>query len=58
VAKAKEVVAVLERLSDADWKQVTAAEHWTVSVTVHRQNFLSECRFGRSSFDIMMEGHT
>jgi hypothetical protein len=35
VAKAQEAVAVLERLSDADWKQVTAAEHWTVGVTAH-----------------------
>jgi hypothetical protein len=50
-------VAVLERLSDADWKQVTAAEHWTVSVTVHHQNFLPECRSGHSSFDNLLEGH-
>jgi uncharacterized MAPEG superfamily protein len=35
VAKAKEALAVLERLSDVDWKQVTAAEHWTVGVTAH-----------------------
>jgi uncharacterized protein (TIGR03083 family) len=34
-AKTQEAVAVLERLSDADWKQVTAAEHWTVGVTAH-----------------------
>jgi Mycothiol maleylpyruvate isomerase N-terminal domain len=35
VAKAQEAVAVLERLSDADWKQVTAVERWTVGVTAH-----------------------
>jgi Mycothiol maleylpyruvate isomerase N-terminal domain len=35
VVKAQEAVAVLERLSDADWKQVTAAERWTVGVTAH-----------------------
>jgi hypothetical protein len=35
VAKAQEAVAVLERLSDADWKQLTAAERWTVGVTAH-----------------------
>ena len=35
VAKAQEAVAVLERLSEADWKQVTAAERWTVGVTAH-----------------------
>jgi Mycothiol maleylpyruvate isomerase N-terminal domain len=35
VAKAQEAVAVFEKLSDADWKRVTAAEHWTVGVTAH-----------------------
>jgi hypothetical protein len=35
VAKVQEAVAVLERLREADWKQVTAAEHWTVGVTAH-----------------------
>ena len=34
-AKAQEAVAVLEKLSDADWKKVTEAEHWTVGVTAH-----------------------
>ena len=33
--KAQEANAVLERLSDADWKKVTAAEKWTVGVTAH-----------------------
>jgi hypothetical protein len=28
-------VDVLERLSDADWKQVTVVERWTVGVTAH-----------------------
>jgi hypothetical protein len=34
-AKAAEATAVFERLSDADWKKVTAAEKWSVGVTAH-----------------------
>ena len=34
-AKAEEAAAVLGKLSDADWKKVTAAEKWTVGVTAH-----------------------
>jgi DinB superfamily len=34
-AKAREAVAMLERLSDGEWKQVTGAEKWTVGVTAH-----------------------
>jgi uncharacterized damage-inducible protein DinB len=34
-AKAQEATAVLEKLSDADWKKVTAAEKWSVGVTAH-----------------------
>jgi hypothetical protein len=34
-AKANEATAVIERLSDADWKKVTAAEKWSVGVTAH-----------------------
>ena len=34
-AKAQEATAVMERLSDADWKKITAAEKWTVGVTAH-----------------------
>jgi hypothetical protein len=34
-AKAQEATAVLEKLSDADWKKVTDAEKWTVGVTAH-----------------------
>jgi hypothetical protein len=34
-AKRGEAVAVLAKLSDADWKKVTAAEKWTVGVTAH-----------------------
>ena len=34
-AKASEATAVLERLSDADWKKVTTAEKWAVGVTAH-----------------------
>jgi hypothetical protein len=34
-AKAQEATAALEKLSEADWKKVTAAEKWTVGVTAH-----------------------
>ena len=34
-AKAQEATAVLEKLSDADWKKMTAAEKWSVGVTAH-----------------------
>src|SRR5438094_10299387 len=34
-AKAHEATATLEKLSDADWKKVTAAEKWSVGVTAH-----------------------
>lgn len=34
-AKVEEGTALLERLTDADWKKTTAAEHWTVAVTAH-----------------------
>lgn len=34
-AKAQEATAVFERLSDADWTKVTAAEKWSVGVTAH-----------------------
>lgn len=34
-AKVGEATALLERLSDADWKKTTAAEKWTVGVTAH-----------------------
>ncbi len=34
-AKAAEMTAALEKLSDADWKKVTAAEKWPVGVTAH-----------------------
>ena len=34
-AKAQEATAILENLSDADWKKVTEAEKWTVGVTAH-----------------------
>jgi uncharacterized protein (TIGR03083 family) len=33
--KTREAVATLEKLGDADWKKVTAAEKWTVGVTAH-----------------------
>jgi hypothetical protein len=34
-AKVQEATGVLEKLSDADWKKVTAAERWPVGVTAH-----------------------
>ncbi len=34
-AKVEEATALLEKLSDADWKKTTAAEKWTVGVTAH-----------------------
>jgi hypothetical protein len=34
-AKAREATAVFERLTDADWKRITAAERWPVGVTAH-----------------------
>ena len=33
--KARDAVATLVKLGDADWKRVTAAEKWTVGVTAH-----------------------
>ena len=34
-AKAQEATAVLERLSEADWKKTTSAEKWSVGVVAH-----------------------
>jgi len=34
-AKAQEATAVLEKMSEVDWKKVTEAEKWTVGVTAH-----------------------
>jgi len=34
-AKVEEATALLEKLSDADWKKTTTAEKWTVAVTAH-----------------------
>jgi uncharacterized damage-inducible protein DinB len=34
-AKVGEASALLEKLTDADWKKTTAAEKWTVGVTAH-----------------------
>src|SRR5919108_84283 len=34
-AKVQEATSVLEKLSDADWKKVTAGEKWSVGVTAH-----------------------
>ena len=33
--KVRDAVAVLEKISDADWKKVTANEKWPVGVTAH-----------------------
>ena len=34
-AKVQEATAVLEKLSDADWKKVTSAEKWPICVVAH-----------------------
>jgi hypothetical protein len=34
-AKAAEMTATIEKLSDADWKKPTAGEKWSVGVTAH-----------------------
>ncbi len=34
-AKAQDASAVLERLSDADWRKTTSAEKWSVAVVAH-----------------------
>jgi len=34
-AKVQEATAVLEHLSDADWKKTTSSEKWTVGVVAH-----------------------
>jgi hypothetical protein len=34
-AKAQEVTGAIEKLSDADWKKMTAAEKWSVGVVAH-----------------------
>ena len=34
-AKAQEVTSTIERISDADWKKVTASEQWPVGVVAH-----------------------
>ena len=33
--KARDAAAVIDKLSDADWKKVTEGEKWTVGVTAH-----------------------
>ena len=34
-AKAREVLATMQGLSEEDWKKVTQAEKWSVGVTAH-----------------------
>ncbi|HZP39675.1 MAG TPA: maleylpyruvate isomerase N-terminal domain-containing protein [Methylomirabilota bacterium] len=34
-AKAAELTATIQKLSDADWQKITAAEKWPVGVTAH-----------------------
>src|SRR5262245_477846 len=34
-AKVEEATALLEKLSDADWRKTTAPEKWTVAATAH-----------------------
>ena len=33
--KAQEAIAILKKLSDADWKKMTEAEKWSVAATAH-----------------------
>ena len=40
-AKVGEATALLEKLSDADWKKTTAAEEWTVAATAHHVSSMS-----------------
>src|SRR5918992_1052567 len=34
-AKVRDAMAILDTLSDADWRKVTEAERWPVGVTAH-----------------------
>src|SRR6267142_2692713 len=34
-SKAQEATAMIEKLSDADWKKITSAEKWPVGVVAH-----------------------
>ena len=34
-AKVQEATGVMQKISDADWKKITAAEKWSVGVTAH-----------------------
>ena len=41
-SKASELTSTIEKLSDVDWKKVTAAEKWPVGVTAHHVAGLHE----------------
>ena len=34
-SKASELTSTIEKLSDVDWRKVTASEKWPVGVTAH-----------------------
>lgn len=62
-AKAQEAMATLERLGEADWKKVTAAEKWPVGVTAHHlagafepiSNMIQTVASGQSVSGLTME---
>lgn len=62
-AKAQEAMATLERLGEADWKKVTAAEKWPVGVTAHHlagafepiSNMIQTVAAGQSVSGLTME---
>ena len=62
--KVQEATALIEKLSDADWKKVTAAEKWPVGVTAHHiasghqgiGGIMKALADGKSGPNIPMEG--
>lgn len=46
--KAQEATAVIERLSDTDWKKVTSAEKWSVGVAAALLRGLGDAELDRS----------
>jgi hypothetical protein len=62
--KVQEATAVMEKLSDADWKKVTSAEKWPVGVTAHHiasshqgiGGIMKALADGKSGPNIPMEG--
>jgi hypothetical protein len=55
-AKVQEAVAVIEKLSDADWKKVTDVEHRMVGVTAH--HLASALEPGTGIVNTIVSGHS